>query len=196
MNQKEKRQLENELLTMGLADLTDPELIQQLADLVSAFPGDKHDFMRDLLNECDPDRRYEMYHAIAPKLRFPALPLPQYETQIALKAGSMISQGRMRVEGAPARPIEVGGHKLAVVPQSLASGAVAIVRCYSCSEVEKFLADTPAGAMIEARKAGWVRDKGLNKETCPSCAEKNAALEVVALSRSEKLFVTDRRNVN
>src|SRR5579864_8939658 len=36
MNAKEKRQLENQLMAMGLKDLTDPELIGQLADLVSS----------------------------------------------------------------------------------------------------------------------------------------------------------------
>jgi hypothetical protein len=196
MEAKEKRKLENELLTMGLKGLTDPDLIQQLADLVSQWPGDKHDFLRDLLNECDSGKRYEMYHAIAPRLKFKPLSLPQYESQIALKAGEMVSHGYMRVEGDRPKPIEIGGHKLAVVPQSQATGAVATVRCFNCEASDKFLAETPAGAMIAARKAGWVRDKALNKETCPQCAEKIAAQEVIALSHSEKLIITDHRRVN
>lgn len=196
MNAKEKRKIDNQLMVMGLQGTDDPELIEQLAGLVSSWPGDKHDFLRDLINECEPDKRYEMYHAIAPRLKFKPLSLPQYEAQIALRAGEMVSQGRMRVEGNAPKPIEIGGHKLAVVPRKHATGAVATVRCWHCDKSEQFLADTPAGAMIEARKAGWVRDKALNKETCMACAAETAAAEEVALSRSERLVITDRRHSN
>jgi hypothetical protein len=195
MNPKDKRKLENELIVMGLAGLEDPDLIQQLADLVSAWPGDKHDYMRDLLNECEPDKRYELYHAIAPKLRFKALSLPQYEAQIALKAGAMVSQGRMRVEGDRPRSIEIAGHKLAVVAPKESTHAVATVRCHRCDNWGQFMADTPAGAMIEARKAGWTRDKALNKETCPECSAQRAT-EVVSLSKSQRLYVHDHRRVS
>src|SRR5258708_32998443 len=170
MEPKQKRRLENELVVMGLAGLNDPELIQQLADLVSAWPGDKHDYLRDLLNECDQDKRYEMYEAIAPKLKFKALAFEQYEAQIAAKAGSMVSQGRMRVEGSAPKPIEIGGSKLRAVPRELATSAVATLQCHVCSKVGKFLADTPAGAMIEGRKARWMRDPGVNKEMCAGSA--------------------------
>src|SRR5574337_665823 len=193
MNAKERRQLENQLLTMGLARLDDPELIQQLADLISHWPGDKHEFLRDLLNECDADKRYEMYHAIAPKLRFKALSLPQYEAQIAERAGALMSKRMMRAEGPAPKPIEIGGHKLRVVPRSQATGAVATLSCHNCGKTERFLDETPAGAMIAGRRAGWVRDKALNKETCPKCAEKIAAEEIVTLSRTENMIVTDRR---
>jgi len=192
MNQKEKRKLENELMVMGLAGLDDPELIQQMADLVSNWPGDKHDYMRDLLNECEPEKRYELYHAIAPKLRFKALSLPQYEAQIGLKAGQMVSQGRMRVEGQAPRAIEIGGHRLPVVSKHEADAVVATVRCHRCPKVDKFIADTPAGAMIEARKAGWTREKGVNKETCPECSVA-VAETVIRLSSQEHLAVYDRR---
>lgn len=170
MNPKDKRKLENELMVMGLAGLNDPDLIQQLADLVSAWPGDKHEYLRDLLNECDPESRYEMYHAIAPKLGFKALSFPQYEAQIALRAGQMVSQGRMRVEGQRPKPIEIGGHKLAVVSEQEATHAIATVRCHRCQKGDRFLAETPIGAMTEARKAGWTRPPSVNKETCPECS--------------------------
>lgn len=196
MDAKEKRRVENQLMVFGLAGLHDPDLIQQLADLVSCWPGDKHDYLVDLFSECEPAERYEMYEALRPKLKFKALAFSQYEAQIALKAGAMISQGRMRVEGQRPKPIEIGGSKLRVVPKALATGAVATVKCHRCPKTDQFLADSPAGAMIAARAAGWVRDKALNKETCPECAEKGAAAEIIALSRSESLVVTDRRGVN
>jgi hypothetical protein len=173
MNQKEKRKIDNELMTMGLVGLDDPELIQQMAYLVSSWPGDKHDFLRDLLNECEPEKRYEMYEAIAPKLKFKALSFSQYEAQIAIRAGQMVSQGRMTVVGAAPKPIEIGGSKLRVVPKEQATGAVATVTCYLCGKTEQFLSETPVGAMTEARKAGWTRDKGLNKELCLPCVLAN-----------------------
>lgn len=171
MNHKERRQLENFLLTQGLATLADPELIQQLADLVSGWRGDRHQFLQDLLNECDASQRYEMYQAIAPKLKFSALPFPTYECRIAEQAGRMVSQRRMRVEGSAPAPIEVGGQKFAVVPRQDSTNAVATVRCHQCQKVETFIADTPAGAMIAARTMGWVRDPEVNKEMCANCHE-------------------------
>lgn len=194
MDQKDKRKLENELLVMGLARLDEPELIEQLATLVSDWPGDKHDFLEGLLNECESENRQEMYNAIAPKLKFKALSLSQYEAHIALKAGELVSQGRMRVEGNAPRAIEVGGYKLAVVPKHQATGAVATVRCHRCPKAEKFLADTPVSAMIKARAAGWTRENGVNKETCPKCSELLAAT-FVRLSSGENLAVYDRRLV-
>lgn len=196
MDPKDKRQLENMLLREGLAHLGDPELIEQLANLISNWPGDKHDFLRDLLNECDIDKRYEMYHAIAPKLGFKPLSLPQYESQISLKAGAMVSQGRMRVEGDAPKPVEVGDMLAIRTTRERANAAMATVTCYHCGKFENYLGDTAVGAMIAARKAGWSRDKVLNKETCADCAAESANLEVVALSRHDKLLIKDHRRVN
>ncbi len=201
MDQHEKRKLENELLVMGLSNLADPDLIQQLADMVSAWPGDKHDFMRDLLNECDASKRYEMYTAIAPKLGFRALSFPQYEAQIAKKAGDMVSKRFMRVEGSAPKPIEIGGKKYQQIGNaSLADGAVATVICYNCGKSERFLADTPAGAMYGARKAGWIRDPGMNKEICGECATKTDHLVEVGSGKSvrvaNRFVINDRRRVN
>jgi hypothetical protein len=198
MNQKDKRRLENELIVMGLPRLNDPNLIQAMADMVSNWHGDRHEFLRDLLNECDAEKRSEMYNAIAPKLNFKPLSLYQYEMQIAEQAGRMVSQRRMRVEGSAPRTVEIGGHKLAVVPKPLATGAVATLSCHRCNRKEHFKADTPAGAMIEGRKAGWVREPGVNKECCPECyagvAQKTKIEKIVM--RGEEITIVDRRTVN
>lgn len=196
MNQKDKRKLNTELMVMGLAQLNDPNLILQMANLISDWPGDKHEYMTDLLITCDPENRYEMYNAIAPKLRFKALSFPQYESQIAIRAGEMVSQGRVKVEGQAPKPIEVGSHKLEIVPADEATEVMATVCCQLCPKVERFLDPTPAGAIIKARRAGWMRDPGVNKETCPDCVSARAAEEVIALSRTENLFVNDRRIKN
>jgi hypothetical protein len=171
MDQHEKRKLENELMVMGLAQLNDPALIQQLAMLVNAWPEDRHEYLMSLLNECEPAQRSEMYNAITPYLHFKPWSLDTYLMRNAEKAGAMISQNRLRVEGEAPKPITVGGVDYAAVPLRDATHAIATVRCHVCNKVEKFLADTPAGAMIAARKDGWQRDKSVNKEICAICVE-------------------------
>jgi hypothetical protein len=193
LNQKEKRQLNTELMIMGLAQLNDPVLIEQMANLVSDWPGDKHEYMVDLLITCEPGNRYEMYNAIAPRLRFKALSFPQYESQIALRAGEMVSQGRVKVEGQAPKPIEVGSRKLEIVPAEEATEVLASLSCHLCPAAGRFLGKTAVEAILKARRAGWVRDKALNKETCPDCAEVQAAEEIVTLSRKENLIITDHR---
>lgn len=193
MNQKDKRELENELMACGLSKLDDPNFLDIFAAMIDQFPGDRHWFLQGLLNECDPPQRHEMYEALKPRIRsFKPMPLSTYEGRIAEEAGRMVSQGRMRVEGPKPHAIEIGGHKLAVVPKREATGAVATVRCHRCPVSDQFHAETPTGAMLEARKAGWTREKGVNKETCPKCSEALAAT-VVRLSATESLVVYDRR---
>lgn len=196
MDQASKRKLENELLTMGLAGLDSPELIQQMAELVNRWPGDKHEYLTDLINECDPENRAEMYNAIRPHLKFKPMALDQYVARIAERAGAAVSKRQMRVEGSAPRPIQVGNASYVPVPKALSNRAVATVRCHRCPKVEKFVDDTPAGAMLLARKAGWIREKGVNKECCADCAAKLEASEQVTLSRKEVLIVTDKRRVN
>lgn len=174
MNPDERRQLENQLLVMGLKGLNDSGLIQQLADLVSNWQGDKHEFLQDLINECDAANRYEMYNAIAPKLRFQALPLSTYESRIAERAGELVSQRRMRVEGRRPYPVEVSGQQFEQVPESLATAAIATLRCHRCGTSARFVSNTPVAAMIAGRKAGWVRDMVMKKEVCPECEKAHA----------------------
>lgn len=196
MDQHEKRQLDNFLLSQGLPRLKDPELIQRLADLVSDFPGDKHEFLRDLINEVDAKDRREMYDSIAPRLRFKAHPLEQYELRIAEKAGNMVSKRWMRVEGERPKPIQVGNSTVIPVPKALSDAAVATVRCHRCEKLERFMDETAAGAMIQARKAGWQREPGVNKEICAECAAKLAGVEAVMLPGGTTLDVRDKRRVN
>lgn len=174
MDQHEKRKLETQLVVMGLAQLSDPALIQQLAMLVNAWPEDRHEYLMSLINECDPAQRSEMYNAITPYLHFKPLSLDTYIMRMAEKAGAMISQNRLRVEGEAPKPITIGGVDYRAVPSQDASHAIATVRCHVCNKVDKFLADTPVSAMYEARKQGWERDKSVNKEICAICVEDRA----------------------
>lgn len=169
MNQDEGRKLDNMLISMGLSGLEDPALMQRLAQLISEWPGDKDQFFQDLLGECDATKRAEMYNAMAPRLTFKPRSIIEYETSIQMRANEMISHGRMRVEGRSPRPINVGN-------QNDKLQASATLCCYHCKRRSKFCEETPVGAIIKARKAGWVRTAGFDIETCPKCAKKGKAM--------------------
>jgi hypothetical protein len=187
MDAKEKRQMETHLLRLGLAGLQEngdpsPEFIQQIAAIVNNWQTspnrhgewiDKHKFMRDLLAECDASYRNEMYSAIAPHLSFKALPLASYETMITERMEALVSKGAARVEGRAPHPIEVGGRKYGPASASEATHGMATLHCQRCWKKKRFIADTPVGALIAARNAGWARMP--EKWTCPGCVKKVAA---------------------
>lgn len=185
MDATERRQLDTQLLKMGLAGLEEngaasPELIQQIASIVNnwqATPNrhgewiDRHKFLRDLFSECDPTVRSEMYAAITPYLSFKPLPLLSYEAMMTERVNRLTSKGAMRVEGRSPHPIEVGGKKYLKASAADATHAVATLHCQRCWKKKRFAADTPVGALIAARKAGWMRMP--EKWTCPNCIKKS-----------------------
>jgi hypothetical protein len=180
----EKRQLETQLVKMGLAGLEEngaatPELIQQVAYIVNRWrPSfnrhgewiDRHNFLRDLLGECAESARQEMYSAIVPHLDFTPYPLLTYEGMMINRVEALVSHRAMRVEGPRPHPIEIAGKKYLEAKAWAATHAVATLHCQYCWRKKRFIADTPAGAMIAARKAGWKRVP--DKETCPKCIAK------------------------
>ena len=157
-------------MTLGLAGIEDPALVQLMARLVSTFPGDKHLFFEDLLNQCDGKKRYHMYHAMKTHLLFEAYPLSYYESNIAYRAECMVNQRRMRVEGKSRMPIIIGGQKFEMVGEEEATAAVVTMKC-KCTRKSQYVGKTPVQAMLKARKDGWVRDKVLNKEVCAKCVK-------------------------
>lgn len=183
----EKRQIETQLLSMGLAGLQEngspsPELIAQLAGIVNDWKGapnrhgewvDRHKFLRDLLAECDKRYRNEMYEAIVPHLKFHAYPLAHYESMITARMEGLISIGAARAEGQAPKPIEVGGKKYAPARNGLATHGMATLHCQFCWKKKRFVADTPVGALIKARDSGWKRMP--EKWTCPGCVKKLSA---------------------
>ena len=210
MDAKEKRQLETQLLKWGWPGLKangDPsrDFVQFVSDIVNNHIPyenrqgewiDQHKFFRNLLNECDACDRTNMYEAIAPRLKFKALPLEQYELMIQEKAGSLVSKRGARVEGQAPKPIQVGEQVYVQAPKDVATAVVATLVCHKCNKAEKFRGETAATAMIAGRKAGWTLDKAIRKETCPECTAEYAQEEIVTLSRNEKLVVNDKRRVN
>ncbi len=155
MDQDEKRKLENELTVMGLPGLDDPALLQSMADIVNGYPipGERVDFFCDMLNECEGARRREMYEAMRPRLSFDIPSLDVCEARIAARAERMI-----RPKGLPPSSNDDG-----LPERSLA------IECGACGKIEQFTDLTTAGAMLQARKAGWGRGPLRDREYCASC---------------------------
>lgn len=185
MDPNEHRRLETELVRGGLPGLHERlesgdgnDVSQVIADAINGWRGHpdrygefigRHEFFRDLLAECEPAYRGEMYAAIAGRLAFAPKSLAEYESMIKARVSRLVSNRVMQVDGRAPHPIEVGGKKYAEVGASEATHAVVTVHCQRCWRKKRFVSDTPAGAMIAARKAGWQR---IGKETCPRCVHK------------------------
>lgn len=162
MNQDEKRELETQLIVMGMKSLSDPGLVEQLARLIpdgSVLAG--------LLNECDQDKRREAYEALRPHLRFKPLPLDKYEEFFARRASQVASHHKPVEVGVD--PIIVGSERFQQVAADDATGCVITFTCSKCTFQQQFVGETPVGTAIQARDAGWVRDIIKQKEICPKC---------------------------
>jgi hypothetical protein len=155
MKQTDRRKIENQLLAMGLPDLTDPSLIQVVADMVNAYPmpSERVQFFCDLLNECDLGHRYEMYNALVPKLHFPVPSFPECETRIAAKAERMVG-----------KDFRQSGKK-----DDYNFGRTLLLKCRGCEAEKTFGGLTLADAMMSAKKEGWGRGPIPGFEYCAEC---------------------------
>jgi hypothetical protein len=158
MEEKARRELENQLVVMGMARLNDPELIQQFAVIINTYGG--HDFFEGLLGECEPAKRTEMYEALRPHLNFNPWPLDTYIEHIKARASMFASREK---------PIEMEGQKYMHAEPEDATGCIATLTCCKCTKQANFYGKTPADAAIAARSAGWIRDLARQKEICPQC---------------------------
>lgn len=186
MDQKDKRRLETNLMRTGLAAIKEQgalsgEFVQVVADIVNGWRGSydrlgewigQHEFVRDLLNECDAKDRGEMYNCVIPKLTFKPKSLIEYETMIAQKADRFASRRKIRVTGEREKPIEVGDKKITLAKPGEGTLGWCMLKCHQCNRLDKFLGQTPVDAMYKARNAGWRRNVVLEQELCPECAQK------------------------
>ena len=155
MQPDERRKLENQLIVMGLNKLSDPELVPQMAKLIL-----NDEFFLGMINECDQEKRYEMYHAIRPHLCFEPKPLEWYESRLKERADAIASWHD---------PVEVGGTKYHKATAADATGVVIDLKCQNCPKKARYYGKTHVDAVIQARQDGWVRDLIVNKEVCPKC---------------------------
>jgi rubredoxin len=90
---------------------------------------------------------------------------------------NLVSKGAARVEGRAPHPIEIGRRKYRRASAREATHAIATLLCPECGKEKRFLADTPVGALIAAREAGWARMP--DKWTCPICVKKLRARQAL-----------------
>ena len=155
MKADERRRMENQLMVMGLNRLTDPELVPQMAKLITS-----HEFFLGMLNECDQAKRTEMYEALRPHLSFKPWPLERYIMKLKEHADAVESHGR---------PIQVGDQTFVETPMERATACLVDLTCCKCTRTATFPGNTAVEAILAAREAGWVRDVALQKEICPRC---------------------------
>lgn len=172
MNQDEKRELENELVMMGLPALDTAELIQVIADMINAHPRPhmRVDFFCKLLNQCVGDKRREMYDALRPRLHFTLPALDVCEARIAARAERLI-----RPEG------RIPAHLLADEERKIT------VHCGNCGIEATFAGASTADARANAHKAGWGRGPKKEPEWCPECRLATMPAKPVAESLTRRL---------
>jgi hypothetical protein len=172
MNADEQRRLENQLMVMGLNKLEDPALVPAMAALINhGYRLMGHDFFLGLINECEQERRYEMYEALKPHLKFKPWPLEKYISVLKEHAGNVASTWAPTEIGEKksAQPIKFNGHEFEEVAPDDAEGCLLTLTCYKCTRKADFHGITPVQAVMVARHDGWVRDLVMQKEICPKC---------------------------
>jgi hypothetical protein len=186
VEQDKKRRLETNLMRTGLAAIKEQgalsgEFVQVVADIVNSWQGSydrlgewigQHEFVRDLLNECNVSDRGEMYNCVIPKLKFKPKSLIEYETMIAQKVDRFASRRKVRITGEREKPIQVGDQKITLAKPGEGNLGWCMLQCHQCVRIEKYLGATPVDAMYKARNAGWRRNVTLEHELCPDCAKK------------------------
>lgn len=149
----------------GLGRLNDPRLAGQLAGMIV-----DHGHLRDLLNACEPEKRAEMYNAVAPHLRFRARPPDAYIAE----SGELAERKQLPVQRdgklLPFRPPQFGQ---ALEPKQPCFEIR--LKCRHCGEELTFAGLTLADAVAAARDEGWTYGLGEGREICPRCPVRGAA---------------------
>lgn len=169
----EKQKAVNRLLgEAGLGQLSDPGLIPQLASFVR-----DHAHFRSLLVACEPEHRYDMYQALAPRLAFKARTLDEYIAEArndaaARQLPTVDEDGKFRPYSVP----EIGERPVieAVVQEAVEAALLPKhlrLMCSKCTREATFHGVYKSDTVEAARKAGWLLTyvSGEPKEICPDC---------------------------
>lgn len=161
MTEQQRRELETSLIRSGFKGLNDPELLPEMAKLIT-----NHEVLRALLNECSRMERNAMLQAVKPYLPFEAYDVEWYENRTAEKFEQYEETRRRMI---------VGDQNFEEVCKELASHVVVTLTCSRCTRAINYAGESPLGAVILARQDGWVREKATNKEVCMKhkCADRS-----------------------
>jgi hypothetical protein len=179
------RQVNRELQRLGLGHLKDPNLMAQMAFLVR-----DHAHFRGMLMHMPPADRHEAYKCLAPRLRFKALPLEDYEIQSKQEA-----EKRQLPEYDPktlearewgSRNVETPEYK--AEPRSVLTETAekAIARdlreagakyqlelvCSICTFEQKIRVKRKSSAYKIAKQDGWTFTEQGKKALCFACSKK------------------------
>src|ERR1035438_2162117 len=171
---KNNVKVNRELQRLGLGHLKDPNLIANMAFLVR-----DHDHFRGILMHMpNPDRK-EAYDCLAPKLRFKAKSLEDYEIESRRLAEEkqLPHYDPKTLEAKEWKPqeIETAEHKLAEVAEEainrdLREGQATIQNtlvCHKCTKMQQFRMKHRSSLFKIVAEAGWFIDN--LKAFCPDC---------------------------
>lgn len=160
-----RQALNHYLQKHGLGRLGEPGLLPALAYLID----DDAEFSR-LLNTCEPEERYQMYHSLKPNLKFKPRPLDDY-----------LSEWREQAEVRQLPVVQEDGtmraYNVPEVNTLLAEGVARyhlIVVCRRCTREATFPGTDKYTAVRAAREAGWIYTHGEQSEgyeLCPQCSD-------------------------
>lgn len=184
------RQVNRELQRLGLGHLKDPNLIANMAFLVR-----DHDHFRGILMHMPMPDRKEAYDCLAPKLRFKAKPLEDYEIE-----SRRIAEEKQLPHYDPAtlgatewkpQEIETQEHRLSRFDEPAQSSLAKVAEraistdlreqnatqqlrltCRMCTYEQVFRVKRRSSAYKLARQDGWQVDK--HTALCRSCKPKPA----------------------
>ena len=166
----ERKKINSFLGRAGLAQLDEPAaLVGQLATVIQ-----DHDHVRRLLERCEPEQRYGMYEALAPRLRFKAKTLGDYLIENAQEAEAR-QWPTVAPDGTllPYKPVEV--ESLEYVAEQAIKADMAKERlwlvCKKCTKEAVFFGERRVDCIKEARSVGWTYQEidGTGREICPNC---------------------------
>lgn len=186
-DEREKRIVNQALMSAGLGKLDDPGLIRQIGFIVSKTVTD-HDSFRVLINRCAPEERRNMYEALKPYIRFELKPLDVYiaETMAEAEAKQLPVIGpdgnfkEFRIQDvkgeaitpvAPPTDLQTAQR---VIDASLARRELTLL-CRTCTKENTFHGMRREDCVKLARETGWREvhhQFAPDSEMCPACVEK------------------------
>jgi hypothetical protein len=159
-SEQESSVINRVLKARGMPTLDRPGVVAALACQVQ-----DHAHFMELLRACEPMLRREMYEAMRPHLRFPALPLEDYI--LGAKAHAEAAELPVMDEEGFLHPYSPGVVETEKVPP------VALwAKCFKCAKESIFLGVHEGDAIHTMRNAGWAYDESAQQaHLCPECLD-------------------------
>ena len=160
----ERQKVNDTLKRCGFGGLEDPTILDQLAFVIHG-----HDHFRGILMSVTEQERHIAYQALAPRVRFKAKPLEEYERETKLKAEREqwdIYDGTPFPK--PFKPAsDLASMAEKAIQDSEAKGTLTLV-CKRCTREQVYPAKNKEDGWHDAQLDGWRQTK-FEETICPSC---------------------------